>query len=232
MEFLSKIGKKIKEMRIEQGLGQEELAGRVSISPTSLRQIEKGRQNLTVETLRKIVEEGLHSDVAAFFALLNYNEEDSEEDSEAESWSLYEAQVRKSMYPPHLSHYQISSLLEFILYLPLMDPSLLVEMLGRIQGNVIGREDYIVGKINYLVNQIAAGPAKQFADLEVQAMCLYGHGQDPKPLSEEETELYNAYTSKLDNLENIMRHVDHLLSAISAVKVDAQINGIPTSDSL
>ena len=231
MNFLMKIGNKIKEMRVEQSLGQEELANSVSISPTSLRQIEKGRQNLTIEMLRKLVEDGLHSDLAAFFAQLEQGDNVTEDASEEKLWSLYEKQVRQSMYPPHLSHYKISSLLEFLIYLPLIEPSMLVDLLGRVQGNVIGKEDYIIGKINYVVGQITDSPAKQFADLEVQAMSVYARGQESQPLRDEEIELYNAYIAKIENLERFMRHAELLLSVVAEMKADQQINISSTSSS-
>lgn len=53
---LSKIGQKIREIRIEKGLSQVELVARMEIStdPNNISRLEAGRNNLTIFTLYRI----------------------------------------------------------------------------------------------------------------------------------------------------------------------------------
>jgi len=49
-----KIGKTIKETRIEKGLSQNELALRVGMKQPDISRIEEGRKNITIETLSRL----------------------------------------------------------------------------------------------------------------------------------------------------------------------------------
>lgn len=53
--FLEKIGSKIREIREEKKLTQRQLAEKIGISQQILSRIERGRENITIKNLRKIV---------------------------------------------------------------------------------------------------------------------------------------------------------------------------------
>ncbi len=53
-EVLSKIGLKIKRLRDEKGIGQQDLAAACNFEKSNMSRIEAGRTNLTVGTLLKI----------------------------------------------------------------------------------------------------------------------------------------------------------------------------------
>ncbi|MXS72718.1 helix-turn-helix domain-containing protein [Flavobacteriaceae bacterium W22] len=57
-EILKKIGKRIKEVRLQKGISQADLVGRMegNIDPTNISRIEAGRTNPTVITLYRIAE--------------------------------------------------------------------------------------------------------------------------------------------------------------------------------
>lgn len=48
------VGKRIKELRIEQGLSQEEFAFRCSLDRTYITSLERGKRNISLENLDKI----------------------------------------------------------------------------------------------------------------------------------------------------------------------------------
>lgn len=54
MDIKKNLGKRIREMRIGQGLTQEQLADKLDISPKSLSQIEIGNNFVSAETLNGI----------------------------------------------------------------------------------------------------------------------------------------------------------------------------------
>ncbi|KFE99898.1 transcriptional regulator [Chryseobacterium formosense] len=57
-EILKLVGKRIKEMRIQKGISQADLVGKMrgEIDPTNISRIEAGRTNPTVYTLYRISE--------------------------------------------------------------------------------------------------------------------------------------------------------------------------------
>ncbi len=50
-----KVGLRIKELRNAMGISQEELAARAELDRTYITSVEKGRRNISVKTLEKIV---------------------------------------------------------------------------------------------------------------------------------------------------------------------------------
>jgi len=57
-EILKKVGKRIKEVRLQKGISQADLLGKMQgeIDPTNISRIESGRTNPTVFTLFRIAE--------------------------------------------------------------------------------------------------------------------------------------------------------------------------------
>lgn len=67
MNINERIAARVKELRDQQGLTQEELAWRSEIDRTSMNHIENGRRNISIETLEKIVD-GLETSFQDFFS--------------------------------------------------------------------------------------------------------------------------------------------------------------------
>ena len=63
---LVSIGNRVKTLRIDKGLSQDELARRIDFDRTYLSRVESGKQNMTVETLLKICD-GLGVTIKEFF---------------------------------------------------------------------------------------------------------------------------------------------------------------------
>lgn len=51
----NKVGQRIKELRIEQGLSQEKLALKSEVDRTYIASVENGKRNISILTLEKIV---------------------------------------------------------------------------------------------------------------------------------------------------------------------------------
>lgn len=67
MDLKEKIGQRIKGLREEKKLKQEELAWQSNIDRTYLNHVETGKRNITVASLQKIVVDGLKSTLSDFF---------------------------------------------------------------------------------------------------------------------------------------------------------------------
>ena len=63
---LVSIGNRVKTLRIDKGLSQDELARRIDFDRTYLSRVESGKQNMTVDALLKICD-GLGVTIKEFF---------------------------------------------------------------------------------------------------------------------------------------------------------------------
>jgi len=65
-EFLTKLGARIKELRVKKSISQKDLAMECNFEKASMSRIESGKTNITVLTLYKIIS-ALDADVKDFF---------------------------------------------------------------------------------------------------------------------------------------------------------------------
>ena len=63
---LSDVGRRLRELRIERGLTQEQLAEHLDVRPRWIQSVEGGKENLGVETLVRFAN-GLKTPIAEFF---------------------------------------------------------------------------------------------------------------------------------------------------------------------
>lgn len=75
MLIQTKIGLRIKELREQQNLKQEQLAWQAGVDRTYMNYVENGKRNITVKNLEKIVIDGLKIKLADFFNDSMFNEE-------------------------------------------------------------------------------------------------------------------------------------------------------------
>jgi transcriptional regulator with XRE-family HTH domain len=68
METQEKIGLRIKELRTKINLTQEALAWKSDVDRTFMNHVEKGKRNISIKSLEKIVEQGLEMSLKAFFS--------------------------------------------------------------------------------------------------------------------------------------------------------------------
>ena len=67
MAIKEKIALRIKQLRTEQQLTQEELAWRANVDRTYMNHVENGRRNISVEVLERIITSGLEKSFNEFF---------------------------------------------------------------------------------------------------------------------------------------------------------------------
>ena len=68
MDIKTKIGLRIKEIRIEKELTQEAVAFKAEIDRTFMNHVENGKRNVSVETLEKLLCQGLDTNFTDFFS--------------------------------------------------------------------------------------------------------------------------------------------------------------------
>jgi transcriptional regulator with XRE-family HTH domain len=67
MDMKTKIGLRIKELRTDQNLTQEEVAWKAEVDRTFMNHVENGKRNVSVDTLSKIICNGLETSFKDFF---------------------------------------------------------------------------------------------------------------------------------------------------------------------
>ncbi len=67
MDMKKKIGLRIKELRTEQNLTQEEVAWKAEVDRSFMNHVENGKRNVSIETLEKIICTGLEVPFKVFF---------------------------------------------------------------------------------------------------------------------------------------------------------------------
>jgi transcriptional regulator with XRE-family HTH domain len=67
MDIKVRIGSRIKELRTDQSLTQEEVAWKAEVDRTFMNHVENGKRNVSIDTLTKIICNGLESNFKDFF---------------------------------------------------------------------------------------------------------------------------------------------------------------------
>jgi DNA-binding XRE family transcriptional regulator len=73
MDMKVKIGLRIKELRTEKNLTQEEVAWKAEVDRTFMNHVENGKRNASVDTITKIICIGLETSFMDFFSADLFN---------------------------------------------------------------------------------------------------------------------------------------------------------------
>jgi DNA-binding XRE family transcriptional regulator len=73
MDMKVKIGLRIKELRTEKSLTQEEVAWKAEVDRTFMNHVENGKRNVSVDTITKIICIGLETSFKDFFSADLFN---------------------------------------------------------------------------------------------------------------------------------------------------------------
>jgi len=73
MDTKAKIGMRIKELRTDKNLTQEEVAWKADVDRTFMNHVENGKRNVSVDTLTKIICNGLETNFKDFFGSEIFN---------------------------------------------------------------------------------------------------------------------------------------------------------------
>lgn len=169
------IGERIKYIRNRINMSQDDLAAKADISTKTLSRIETGvGHNFGIETIYKIAKSlGVSMDIILdedYFLedLQEYFQDYPELIEETKS-------IAETFYSSNADEIGSNKILQFFIYLPLIDIGELFDVLLRLDGDVFSREQYLVRQIEYLIRIISdENPAKLYADYRA-AQCSYKH---------------------------------------------------------
>lgn len=174
------IGDNIRKIRKEKGLSQEELSELTNISKGTISQMENGNNRFNLESLEMIANVlgvqlyrlvpntgNLMKNLSKIVELQYDNEIDELLKYEEINEKIV---IQRLFYPDYKSlntyynHYEIKTLFEFILYLPLMNADLVEDFMMRVQGSFWQEEEYVLNQIKFLYSDIPDDDAKKYAD--------------------------------------------------------------------
>ena len=176
-----KFGNRIAEKRREKGLTQEELVEKVgdeNISLSTLKRIESGQGHINMIRVIRICRalgcklQDLLDENLLREALKKWFSEPGEEGE------VQDGLYRQRLFYPEPTdsvYYEarpIKTLMQLLIYLPLMDDVQVLDVLRRIEGNIFSRESYVLDKLWYLYQRIPDSKAKRYAEYEA-AKCTY-----------------------------------------------------------
>ena len=168
MDIASGVGEKLKLIRETNRMTQDQLSDKSGISQSQISIVESGNSNVGLNTLNILADAlGVKlSDLINEYEvdLADYVHDKIEDKKEIFDEEMKNLNVYTSFYPSVKIKAKISTLLEFLVYLPLIEPRRLFDVLSRLYGDFNGQEEYIVSQLEYLVNSIPDCPAKDYAD--------------------------------------------------------------------
>lgn len=180
MNNMYDIGARIAELRREKGLTQEGLIEKIGdefMSLSTLKRIESGNGHLDFRRLEEICEalgcrvQDMLYDEDIRTAMRNYIIEcDGEFGEEDEGNIDFYINILNLCYPKVpdnflFDRFTVTNLMQFIIYLPLMNVADLTDSLWRIYGDAFRHEYYVLEKIEYLIKNIPDCNAKRYADI-------------------------------------------------------------------
>lgn len=210
MEYVNmtkELGKRIVKARKKLKISQAELAQKAEISKTHLGKFERGQiENISIFVIAKICN-ALGVSLNDLFEGIE-NSEESWENDDAFANALYQKRMEDACYPPGLERYRVTTLLQFLAYLPLLQPETILDSLERIDGAFKGNESYILKQINICISRIPDSPAKEYADHCARYLSRDAYLQ--KKEDDNQGNLvrsgYEEYHAKIKRLDSFYRH--------------------------
>ena len=221
--LMKSVGKTVAIIRTEREMTQKELSEKSGIGNSTLRKLEPGNAGgISLPTLAKITDT-LDISLPLFFLRVMQAEDDDVVEIEYQ-YSEYNRTILQSMYPPNLFGHRISSLLQFMVYFPLLNFTELMDLLVRFRGVFLTREEYFLEKINKAIKHIPASKAKEYADMQFEFLEKHKNEKDLDystylndrssydAVAEEKYDAYMDSIYRLKELDNCISNLSRLLN--------------------
>lgn len=179
------VGHRIARKRREKGLTQEELIERVGdegISLSTLKRIESGKNRFDMARIQTlclamdcalqdvISEDEDYLDIEQHGEMLDEDDVENYKDMQYRQRLFYPKPIESIYY----ENRKIKTLMQFIIYFPLMDDYQTWEAFRRIEGDIFGNESYVLDKLQNLFDDIPDSKAKHYADYAA-GKCTYDY---------------------------------------------------------
>ena len=195
------VGQQISTYRQKLGWTQKDLSIKSGVAQSRISSLENGKadKKLRIETLQRLAEAmkvPVSSLLAPKFTQTQKRSFSKQKLIDALTESVMDENIMQTFYPPmpatrvNAPYESITSLIEFLVYLPLLDPVILYEIMYAYQGDYVGNEEYLGKKIGSAVSRIPDSDAKRYADWTVQQIRRIRNGESRKTVKKEMTQSF------------------------------------------
>ena len=224
-----RLGKRIKVHRKYRKITQRDLSQLSGVSMSTISKLEQGvAKNVTIEKINAIA---AAMGISLSELVVDYDEEmdytqyidpDSPEDEEWDNERQYiNMEKLQSLYTPVYQNYKVHTLIDFLIYLPLIDQGILCDALCRIDGGIYNKEDYALNVINNIIRAIPQSQARAYADAvnnlnrkiaEKKSPNLYRNSGEAISM-----DLHNAYSRLLRDKQFIWTKMANIMNELKDV---------------
>lgn len=200
-ERMDIIGQNLRVYRKAKKISIESLSEKSNISVSTISHLENCRaDNISIKALISL-SDALEIDLESLISKQDFLESCNEADLIKTEDDLVEviaaSDKLKTYYPPTLQYNKISSLLEFLIIFPLLDPVLFYDFIFTLKGDTYSRGAYISQKLDRLWKEVPDSPAKRFAEGELELS--YGLRQGEYDAVYKQSQKYKDYISDKNN---------------------------------
>lgn len=161
--IINELGKRVLMLRRKLNISQEVLAQESGISKTYLGELERGKLN----NVSILVIDGIARALGVTMGELFEDIEKSDaawgnDDNFANA--IYQKKLEDACYPAGLQGVPVTTLLQFLVYYPLIQPENLIDSIERIGGSFEGSESYVLKQINLCISRIPDSMEKKYAE--------------------------------------------------------------------
>ena len=168
MNNTNNLSERLKLIRQYKKLTQSDLAKISGVSQPQISTIENGDCDVRLSTVIALADALQVTLNDLFYDFTpNFDQYIIETDEDAYGGvveQMYVDNIYKTFYPKSSKELKISTLMELIVYLPLVEPSYLFKVLSNIYGDFNSQEEYIARQLEWLVDTIPESPEKRYAD--------------------------------------------------------------------
>ena len=160
--MMTLLGARIESLRPRVGMTRNDVGHTTGMHQMQVTLAEEGKlPNISIPQTAKIAD-ALGVTLASLLADLACVEGDKKYNDVSDI--LFRRKIGYICYPPVVDWYPVTSLMQYMLYLPLFNSDDLIDMLLRIDGCFAGHEQYVLDLIRRCISFICDSPAKRYAD--------------------------------------------------------------------
>ncbi len=207
------IGKRILKIRERLGIPQNELAYRAGLSKTYLGELERGqRDNVSVGKLAQIAHI-LGISMSELFSDIENEQMIWDKDNHL-SDTLWQKNYEDTFYPPAITDCEVTTLLQFLVYLPLLPEQDVLNILSQFNGKFEGCELEILKSLNTCIAKIPQSTAKAYADLQAQRLSRTAYMRRAKQAEpgdyceEEQLDGSDEYTERIKRTIKFFKYLE------------------------
>ena len=168
MKLLEDFADRLEAIRLAKGLSKKELAKKSGVSLYEISGLQLGIRDIGVVAVSKLAD-ALSVSMSDLFSRYEINMDQYTFENYAEKCKCCEQELRnietlRVFYPQNIRNQRMSSLIEFAVYLPLIDLRDILHVFAKLHGDFNHQEAYLSEQFAWLVDSIPESLEREYAD--------------------------------------------------------------------